>query len=70
VFVRPFIPGESEMQALSSSIVALAGAVLIAGGAMVQHTDTQMFVMILGLLVGSAGLGTWVYGWIREPDRG
>jgi hypothetical protein len=58
------------MKALSSSIVALAGAVLIAGGAMVQHFDTQMFVMILGLLVGSVGLGTWVYCWIHKASVG
>jgi hypothetical protein len=58
------------MKAVSSSIVVLAGAILIAGGASVTHSDTKMFVMILEILVGMVGLGTWIHSWIHESGRG
>jgi hypothetical protein len=58
------------MKAVSSSIVVLAGAVLIAGGAAVTHSDTQLFVTIVGILVGMVGLGTWIHSWIHESGRG
>lgn len=54
------------MKAISSSIVVLAGAVLIAGGAAVSHGDTQTFVIIVGCLLGMLGLGTWIREWIHE----
>ena len=45
---------------ISSSIIVLAGAILIAFGGHIQHGDTQLFVMIVGCLVGLLGLVGWL----------
>jgi len=48
------------MKLIASSIVVLAGAVLVAGGAQVPHSDTRLFVMVVGCVVGLVGLTRWV----------
>lgn len=50
------------MKLLSSSIIVFAGAILILGGAHIQHDDTQLFVMAVGCAVGSLGLWGWFTG--------
>jgi hypothetical protein len=45
---------------ISSSIIVLAAAVLIAGGGHIQHADTRLFVMVVGCGVGLLGLLGWV----------
>jgi len=45
---------------ISSSIIVLAAAILIVGGAHVQHDDTSLFVMAVGCGVGLAGLLGWL----------
>jgi hypothetical protein len=47
------------MKSISASIVVLSGSVMISVGALVPHSDTRLFVMFVGSVVGLAGL----YGW-------
>ncbi len=47
------------MKAISSSIVILSAAILMVGGAHIQHSDTNLFIQVVGCLVGLAGLGGW-----------
>jgi hypothetical protein len=47
------------MKLLSSSIIVLAAAILITGGSHIQHSDTQLFVQILGGAVGLIGFWGW-----------
>jgi len=47
------------MKSISASIVVLAGAVLIAVGAIVRHSDTSMVVSGIGCLIGLMGLLVW-----------
>lgn len=48
------------MKAISASIVVLAAAVLITGGSHIQHSDTKMFVQVVGCVTGLMGLGGWL----------
>ncbi|TWT78580.1 hypothetical protein Pla123a_13740 [Posidoniimonas polymericola] len=45
------------MKAISSSIIVLAGAILIGAG--VQHNAYE-WAAIVGLVVGAIGLGAWL----------
>ena len=47
------------MKFIGASIMTLAGAILIDGGAHVPHQDTRFFVMVVGCIVGLTGLGGW-----------
>ena len=47
------------MKAVSSSIVVLAAAILLAVGAHVPHNDTKGFVMLVGIVLGLIGLASW-----------
>lgn len=47
------------MRAISASIVILASAILITGGSLIQHSDTRLFVQIVGCVIGLIGLGAW-----------
>ena len=49
----------SRMKSISASIVVLSAAVLIVGGAQIQHDGTQLFVMTVGCGVGLVGLSGW-----------
>ena len=49
------------MKAISASIVVLAAAILIVGGSHIQHSDTKLFVQIVGCVVGLIGLGVWFF---------
>ena len=44
---------------IRASIIVLAAAILIAGGSHIQHSDTQLFVQIVGCIVGLIGLAGW-----------
>jgi hypothetical protein len=48
------------MKAISASIVVLAAAILITGGSHIQHSDTKLFVQIVGVIIGLMGLGGWL----------
>ncbi len=50
------------MKAISASIIVLAAAVVLTGGAHVPHNDTKAFVMFVGCVVGLVGL----WGWYRS----
>lgn len=47
------------MKAVSSSIIVLSAAILIAGGSYIQHSDTRLFVLVVGCVTGLIGLGGW-----------
>lgn len=44
---------------ISAAIIVFAAAVLLVGGAFVKHADTQMFLYLVGCVVGLAGLFGW-----------
>jgi hypothetical protein len=50
------------MKHISASIIVLAAAILIVGGAHIQHDDTKLFVMVVGCGVGLVGLWGWFVG--------
>ena len=43
----------------SALILVFAAAVLIAGGSFIQHSDTKLFVQVVGCFIGVIGLGGW-----------
>ena len=47
------------MKAISASIIVLAAAILITGGSHIAHSDTQLFVQVLGCVVGIVGFIGW-----------
>ena len=47
------------MKAISASIIVLAAAILLVGGSHIQHSDTKVFVQLVGCGVGLIGLGGW-----------
>ena len=47
------------MKAISASIIVLAAAILIVGGSHIQHSDTKLFVQVVGCGVGLMGVGGW-----------
>ena len=47
------------MKSISASIIVLAGAGLVVGGAYVRHSDTSTFVMFVGCVLALAGLVGW-----------
>jgi hypothetical protein len=53
--------GVTNMKAISSSIVVLAGSILLAGGAAISHSDTQIFICGVGVVIGLAGMIAWVF---------
>jgi hypothetical protein len=53
------------MKFIGASIMTLAAAILLVGGAYIPHQDTQIFVMGVGCIVGLTGLGGW-FAAIRE----
>ena len=55
------------MKAISAAIVVLAGAIVFAAGAIVQHNDTQIFVCSVGGVLGLVGLYSW-YTSFRRND--
>lgn len=46
---------------ISASIIVLAAAVLLVGGSSIQHSDTKLFIQIVGCVVGVIGLGGWFF---------
>ncbi len=46
---------------ISAAIIVLAGAVLLIGGSFIQHGDTQLFVQVVGCIVGAFGLVGWIF---------
>jgi hypothetical protein len=57
------------MKAVSASIVVLAGAILLAAGSFIQHSDTKVFVQFVGCLVGVIGLGGWFFAFKSPGER-
>ena len=47
------------MRSISASIVVLSGAVMLVGGAFIQHDQTQGFTQFVGGAVGIIGLVVW-----------
>lgn len=56
------------MKAISASIVVLAAAVMISGGASIEHDDTQMFVMGVGCVVGFLGVLSWIGAFLDKEN--
>jgi hypothetical protein len=54
------------MKEISASIIILAGAILIASGAHIQHSDTNLFVQGVGLCLGFIGLWGWFVSLKKE----
>lgn len=48
------------MKSISAAIVVLAAAVLLVGGAYVQHNDSRLFLQIVGCGVGLMGMRGWL----------
>jgi len=46
---------------VSAAIIVLAGAILLLGGSFIRHADTQLFVQVVGCLVGTVGLVGWIF---------
>jgi hypothetical protein len=46
---------------VSAAIIVLAGAVLLVGGAFIPHSDTKLFVQVVGCGVGAMGLAGWIF---------
>jgi hypothetical protein len=44
---------------ISAAIIVLAAAVLIVGGSYLAHSDTKLFVQVVGCIVGAVGLAGW-----------
>ena len=53
------------MKSISASIIVLAAAGLILGGSQIQHSDTKLFVQLVGCALGAVGLWGWFVS-IRE----
>jgi hypothetical protein len=47
------------MKSISASIIVVAGSVLILGGSSIPHSDTRLFVQIVGCGVCAVGLWGW-----------
>jgi hypothetical protein len=47
------------MKSISASIIVLSGAIVLSAGGLVTHSDTSLFMMFAGGIVGLIGL----YGW-------
>lgn len=47
------------MKSISASIIVLAAAIMIVGGAFVSHGDTGLYVMFAGTVAGLARLVGW-----------
>lgn len=56
------------MKSISASIVVLAAALLVLGGSTLQHSDTRLFLQVLGCGVGSVGLWGWIIT-LKSPER-
>jgi hypothetical protein len=57
------------MKSVSASIIVLAAAILLAGGAHIQHGDTKLFIQVVGCVIGLMGLGGWLLSF-RENTGG
>lgn len=50
------------MNAISSSIVVLSGALMLTGGGFITHAQTSTTISLIGAVVGAAGLWFWGRG--------
>lgn len=56
------------MRSISSAIIAAAGLHCFAAGGSIDHDDTQLFVMLVGAIIGLVGLIAWgKYTFSPEP---
>src|ERR1044072_7913394 len=46
---------------ISAAIIVLAGAILLLGGSFIRHSDTQLFVQVVGCIFGAVGLAGWFF---------
>ena len=44
---------------MSAAIIVLAGAILLLGGSFIVHSDTRLFVQVVGTVLVAVGLGGW-----------
>ncbi|HWQ93773.1 MAG TPA: hypothetical protein VN673_19075 [Clostridia bacterium] len=51
---------------ISAAIIVLAGAVLLLGGAFIQHADTRLFVQVVGTFLVAVGLAGWFFSSARS----
>lgn len=58
--VRSIISQQGDtMKVISASIVILAASILLTGGSHIPHSDTALFVQVVGCGVGIVGLWGW-----------
>ena len=46
---------------LSAAIIVLAGAILLLGGSFIAHSDTELFVQVVGAVLVAVGLVGWFF---------
>ena len=46
---------------MSAAIIVLAGAILLLGGSFIEHSDTKLFVQVMGVIFGAVGLLGWLF---------
>ena len=46
---------------MSAAIIVLAGAILLLGGSFIAHSDTKLFVQVVGVIFGAVGLVGWLF---------
>jgi hypothetical protein len=56
------------MKSIAASIVVLAGAITFSAGALLNHADTQLFVMIVGGALGLIGFGLLGMAWKQKDN--
>ena len=54
------------MKEMSASIVVVAAAIMITGGASVEHDDSRLFVQGIGCVVGILGLFGWIGAFMEK----
>jgi len=56
------------MKSISASILVLSGAILLAAGSFVSHSQTQGFLQTVGCVIGLIGLVVWF--WSVKQSQG
>lgn len=54
------------MKSISASIIVLAATILLLAGALIQHSDTALFLQAVGCFVGAIAIGGWIVT-LRSP---
>ena len=52
---------------MSAAIIVMAGAILLLGGSLIRHDDTQLFLQAFGFILAVFGFMGWIFG---SPESG